>query len=465
VRNGVWIASDSLATAGISLITVLIMARLVAPSDFGIAALINGLTLVLNLYVEGFFHDALIQNRDVDDPTFGNALWFVEAIAALLIGIGLLTALLLSGATAQIAWLSTASLLSLPFSGYIGVANARERRELLYANVARASILGKVAGCLFGIFLARMGTGAWSLILQYTAGVAIQAVLLAAQTRWLPRPVFAIAPLRELLRFALPYAVMHTIAGVRLQIFTLLIAMFSNLSVAGYVNVAFRLTITPQTALTTTLMNFGFPLMAAEQHSDAALARQFELVTRIICISAVPAFVGLAVVAPQLVSIAFGANWDPVIVLIQIAAIGAAAGFVRLPGSMLARVKGQVHFSLYNSIFQLGFVVLAMIALHPQNQIIAVLIWTVPIIVSLPITSYVVAKISAVGPSWQLRLLAPSLVGSATMIAAVKLADHYLASPSLLALTTQIMVGAVAFIATVLTLDPWLRIQVTRASA
>jgi O-antigen/teichoic acid export membrane protein len=464
VRNGFWIVSDSIFTAVISLLTVLVMARLVSPEDFGIAAIVNGVTLLLNLYVEGLFHDALIQNRNAEEREYGYALWFVETVACVLVGSVMLAALVLPAEQARFAWLGVGSLAALPFSGFVGVANSRERRGLSYRRIALASIVGRTLGCGIGIALALLGWGVWSLIIQLTSGYAIQALLLLAQVRWLPRPRLSLEALRESLRFALPYALMHTISGLRLQVFTLLVAVFSSLTAAGYLNVAFRLTITPQTAINTTLMNFGFPLLAASRTSREALQRQFERVTKIACVTAVPAFVGMALVAPQLVPLAFGPGWERVVVPVQILALAAAAGFMRISGSFLARVEGHVRYSLFNAVFQLAFVTLFMAVLQPQDELVAVLIWSAPILVVVPATAWLVGRLSALSLKNQFLMFLPSLLGLLVMAGAVKLFDLYPGLPAAADFLGRVVAGAIAFTAVVLLFDTSLRQDVLHAA-
>jgi O-antigen/teichoic acid export membrane protein len=461
VRSGFWIVSDSVLTAAVSILTVLVMARLVTPEDFGTAAIVTGMTLLLNLYVEGLFHDALIQSRD-DADRFGHALWFVEAIAFALVGTALVAALVLSGTPARLAGLAVGSLASLPFSGYIGVVNARERKALQYRRVAIASIVGRTSGCAVGIALALAGFGVWSLVLQTTLTAAVQALVLLAEVRWLPRPALAVVPLKALLRFAVPYALMHTVAGARLQVFMTLVAAFSGLTTAGYVNVAFRLTTTLQTALTTTLMNFGFPYLAAGARPE--LARRFAFVTKVVCATAVPAFVGLALVAPQLVAIAFGPEWTQVVLPMQILALTAAAGFLRLSGSFLVRVEGNVRYSLGNAIGQLAFIAAAMALVQPTDATTAVLIWAAPILVVLPVTVAVVRAVLGLSPLRQLAVVAPALAALAAMALATE-AVGLAPLPLVVDLCARIACGAAAFALTLVAADGQVRGELRRAFA
>src|SRR5258708_8578927 len=170
--------ADTVVTAGLSIATLLILARIIAPEDFGKAAIILGGTQLPNLFVEGLFHDALIQRRDLTTSIAGAALAFVLTLATALFALPAgLFAVFPNMLGAEQAWLIIGALFSLLFTGPIGVSNALMRRELEFATVARASIIGKLLGCAVSIAIAAMGGRAFSPVCQYTAGAIIQAGL------------------------------------------------------------------------------------------------------------------------------------------------------------------------------------------------------------------------------------------------------------------------------------------------
>src|SRR3546814_11221264 len=49
--------------SGLMLITAIVLARLLGPAEFGVAALALGIVQLLNLVVEMLFHDAIVQRK------------------------------------------------------------------------------------------------------------------------------------------------------------------------------------------------------------------------------------------------------------------------------------------------------------------------------------------------------------------------------------------------------------------
>jgi O-antigen/teichoic acid export membrane protein len=442
-----WAVTETGGTAALSIVTMLIMARIMGASEFGIAALIIGCIQLLNLFVEGLFHDALIQNRRLDDDAFDKAFSLVQLIASVLLltAIGAIPAL--GGSEwERTSWLVLGAALSLPFSGALGIANARLRREFQFRDVARASVLGKLLGSACGVVLALSGFGAWSLIGQYTASVMLQALILYWNSSWRPCLRLSFGSLEPLCRFALPYALMHSLVAVRLQGFMILVAMSMGVTIAGYVNVSFRLTTTPQILLTTALMNFGFPLLSKHQASKADLHAAFHLITRIITLTTTPAFVGLALSADDLVPLMLGPEWETSIPLVQILSLGVAISFIRLSSSFLLRAQGFVKFSFYNSAFQLIVTLGGMVLLWPREPVMAAMLWVCPVFVQLPATIWIVRRVTGMSVRQQLEGSHAAIVATSAM-AAVLMAVMVDAASSdhLIRLGVKLIVGVSVF--------------------
>ncbi len=454
-RSTWWVIADTGGTTVISLVSMLVMARLLGPRDFGSAALAIGVVQVVNLYVEGLLHDALIQNRGVDEAAFDQGFWFVTGLGAAISAVGGLAALALHGTGAgPLAMLIFAASTSLPFSGMTGVCNARSRRDMDYRMVAAPSVFAKLLSALTGPILAATGFGAPSLIVPFVAATMAQSGGLLLISGWRPRFRLSVTALRPLWHFALPYAVMHTLVGLRIQAFTALIAAFGGLAAAGYINIAFRLTLAPQILLTTSLTNVGLPFLAREQHDRTALEGAFHTLNRLTAFGLPVVFVGVAVCAGPIVRVLLGSEWIPSIVPIQVFGIGAALYMLRMPSSLLLRALGHVRYSLLNAIMHLVVTLGGMALLRPRGPLIASLLWVVPLLPLVPLTLEIIRREAKISLGAQLRdMVAPSLC-LAGMVAGVMLTETMLrgvSAPTLLA--AGVVNGALIYAVLVVALD------------
>nr|WP_274607260.1 oligosaccharide flippase family protein [Paracraurococcus ruber] len=449
-RSVAWITAETMVNTLLMLGTMLLMARLVGPSEFARAALLIGLVQLVNLYVEGFFHDALIQHREAGEDAFASAFWVVQWA-------GLLGLMVAAGgcALAGPGWARDAALLlaaaaSLPFSGATGIMNARLRREFRHDRVAQSTILSRLLAASAGIGVAAAGAGAWGLVTQFTVAAAANAALLAWRSGWRPRRTLSVAALRPLVRFALPNAAMHTLSGARLQGFTMLVAGLLGLTAAGYVNMAFRLVTTPQVILNLQLMNLGFPVLARQQADRVALTEAYRLVTKMVTTAALPIFAGLALVAGDVVPLVLGPGWMPSVPLLQILALGAALGFLRLAGSFLLRALGHVRFSFHNAVIQLVLTLGGLLLLRPSDPAQAVVLWVLPAMVTAAATLPIVRRVAGIDLTTQLRAVLPSLTATLAMAMAVLSLPQL---PVAADLVCKALVGATTFATALLLLD------------
>ncbi len=438
---------------------MLLMARMVGPKDFGTAALVVGAIQFLNLFAEGLFHDGLIQNPDTDDSKFEVALSLVLIITGGFVATATAAALALQQTRwSESAWLFAGASASLPFSGALGIANARMRRDLVFREVAHASLLGRLLGSCIGLGLAYRGAGAWSLVAQFTSVAVLQTIMLYAilyrKSGWRPRPRRSFNELWPICRFAVPYAFMHSLVSLRMQGFLMMVAGLMGLTAAGIVNVAFRLTTTPQVIMTTAFTNLGLPLLARHQRSLPQLKESFRLLTQMVMSITVPGFIGLALCAKDLVPILMGPKWDAVIPLVRLLALGAAVSFLRFPASTLLRAIGFVRYSFASSAFQLAFTLLGMMALRPQHLHVAVLLWILPAGVQLPLCFLAVRRELSIGLRALVTSLLPILTATTAMAVVVMAVSTTLSAQApIYRLVAEIGCGALTSIGILLLID------------
>jgi PST family polysaccharide transporter len=459
LKSVLWASADTGGVAILSMLAMLVIARFIRPDQFGIAALASGSVLVVNLYVEGLLHDALIQRQDADDTHFRAAFWLVALIGTAVFLATLLAFLALMGTRfGPFAALLAGSAASLPFSGVIGVSTAKLRRGFHYDIVAIPSVVAKIASSVLGIGLAWHGFGAWSLVAQFVFSVVLQAALLMARQNWWPAFTLNFKPLRAYWAFALPYAGMHTIVGLRVQAFAFLIAATMGLSVAGYINVALRLTLTPQLMLQTALINLGLPMLARRQNDPETFAAAFDQFNRLVAATMTPLFIGLAASAPSVTATLLGAKWLPSVAPMQVFAVCCALYLTRMPSALLLRALGQVRYSLFNAIFHIVATVGGLLLFRPHTMLGAAFWWALPLLLILPATWGLVSLKAGVSIRQQFAGYWAPFAASGVMAAVVlAVAQAMKAFPPASVLAASVTAGAAAYVGLVLALDAPLR--------
>src|SRR3954451_5343384 len=83
-RGFLWTLFRSLAAKLLSLLSFVVLARLLSPKDYGIAALGNIFVILLNMLTQAGFSQALIQKPEVEREDLDTVFWIGLAIGAVL---------------------------------------------------------------------------------------------------------------------------------------------------------------------------------------------------------------------------------------------------------------------------------------------------------------------------------------------------------------------------------------------
>jgi PST family polysaccharide transporter len=86
IKGFAWAAGESAGIAVISLVSFVILARLLDPHDFGIFALAGAFIFFCNLVTAHGLADALVQRQNVDSDHLDTAFWSTLFLSIVLMG-------------------------------------------------------------------------------------------------------------------------------------------------------------------------------------------------------------------------------------------------------------------------------------------------------------------------------------------------------------------------------------------
>jgi O-antigen/teichoic acid export membrane protein len=378
VRSVSWAIVESLTLVLLSFFTVVLNARLLGPADFGVAATVIAVIGLLNTAVEGLFSEALVQRPKIENGHVNAALWAVLGVAALLVVICWATAGLAASGYGEprMAPLLRAASFGLLFSGYSGVQSAILRRNFAFRHLAMRTLVARLFGCGISLLLAFNGYGPWSLIAQYLSATILSAVAL---WYWSPRMVRAMPrrrPLGELWRFAGPWLANEILQVNLARLYQAVAAYLFGPYQFGLMGIGFRITDTMRDLIAYIGTSVGLPVFARIQHDPHQLAKQYCAATSILCMIALPSFVGLAICAPTIVQAVLGEAWLPSVPLIQMLALGASVGFTAHLGFTVFNAIGRPALALPLTLFDLALSMVLLFAVSGKGVVAASLAWS-----------------------------------------------------------------------------------------
>lgn len=324
-----WRAVETMGNEVASLLTFIVMVRLLAPEVFGVVAIATAVIAIIQIPVVNGLAEALIQR-----PTLAPAE--VRAAFAANLGLGVL----LVGLAAAIAWPLAIALdrpgfplvflalapvmllhaLSLPM-------HAMLRRRLDFRAIALRTLLANVFSAAAGIGLALGGAGVWALIgAQWVAQLSGFVILLIVcdhrpwRMRWDREALAALTPV------ALPVALSGLSSESVRRLDSVLLALFVDDRTVGIYFMISRIIRSVQMVTQHSIGEVGLAVFSRLQGDPVRFRSALRRAWRLTTFACLFCFGLTAVLAPALVPTVFGAVWAEAVQPLQVVAFFATTG-------------------------------------------------------------------------------------------------------------------------------------------
>jgi O-antigen/teichoic acid export membrane protein len=315
LHAGGWAGAGFVLDKVIAAIQLMVVARLLTPADFGVMAASATIVLAFMTISELGLESALIAKAKVEREDLAVA-WTVAIARGAAMAACLWAAAELIGQAMQMpqlasllrvhAWLLLLQGLQSPAMAIV-LKNLDLRRRVTLDLVRRVVEAGAI------ITLALWLRNVWALLLGQLVGMGIGSLL-----------SFWVAPFRPRLSLYYPAWNYFWRYGKQLNVTTLcifgvmsggelVIGRMLGQEALGFYQIALAIPLLLGVRATVLIHQISMPTFALLQRDRSGVARVFELQMRLIGLIFIPLAVGVAVLAPVIVPLAFGSQWLAVI--------------------------------------------------------------------------------------------------------------------------------------------------------
>jgi O-antigen/teichoic acid export membrane protein len=315
-----------------------VLARLLVPRDFGLASMALLFVGVASVFTDLSFGQALIAGREISERDRSTAFWTTLAAGGLCAGAGVAAAPLVADffSTPAVSHLFAVTSILFLITAFSSTQIALLTRELRFRSLQLREMAGTVLGGVVGVVLAFAGAGAWALVVQALTAEGVSLVFVWRFSSWRPSATWSAESFRRLGSFAGKTSGARVLGYVNLNADNFLIARFLGASPLGVYSVAYNVMFAPLARLATPIQQVLFPAFARIAADRPRAGSAWLRGSRIVAAITVPAFVGLAVVAPDFVPVVLGHRWHKAIPVLQLLCIaGLAQSLQTLNHSML----------------------------------------------------------------------------------------------------------------------------------
>lgn len=328
----------------IQMASTVTLARLLAPEDFGLIAMVTAIVGIADLVRDFGLTGSIIQAREISEKLWKSIQW-------LSIALGCVLAVVIAACSPLIAMLYGEPRLvlltlviapTLLVNGIAAPLQARITRDLRFATLAKIDVGAMVAGVAASIIAAAAGAGVWSLVIM--AGVVqisrVIALLISVRPTF-GRPYIS----REVLPIlttggsifgaeALNYA--------ERNLDNVIIGQQLGASVLGQYSRAYALFLLPLQQMSGPIGRVALPILSKLRDDETRYRKYIRSATLVIGYLTVPTYAIAAAVAGPLTAVLLGPGWEQGAVIFSLLAIAGVA-------QALGKVRGWLYITMGRS--------------------------------------------------------------------------------------------------------------------
>jgi O-antigen/teichoic acid export membrane protein len=333
-RGSAWMIAFRLLDRSVGLISMLVLARVLTPADFGLVAMATAMIALVELFGAFGLEVALIQRPGATREHFDSA-WTMNVL------IGASVAFVLLASAWPLAWfyddsrlIALVAFLALGplIQGCENIGVVAFRKELNFDREFRFLLSKRLLSFAITVSLALWLRSYWALAIGMVfgrlAGVAISYTLHPFRPRW------SLARAGDLLHFSLWLVAQNFFVFLKDRAPDFIIGKFAGAHALGMWSVANELSNLVGTELIQPMNRAALPTYSRLAEDRVALGGAYLSAAGLVALLVMPLVVGLAAVAPLVVAVLLGPQWHEVGPLISLLAFhGLTDVFLRTAAS------------------------------------------------------------------------------------------------------------------------------------
>jgi O-antigen/teichoic acid export membrane protein len=324
MRGGLFLTGGSVAEQGSRFARNMILTRLLAPSAFGIMAIVMSTSAIVACMTEIGQRFAVIQNPRGGEDEYLNAGWWMgmgRSILTYAVIFAMAPFVAHFYGNGELSALLRVALLSMVFDGAMSPRSILPQKEMQFGRWMAITNGGAICGVILTVVLSFVLRDVWALAIGSCSENVFRCVVSYIVCPGLPRLGFDRHAVRDLYRFTKEGFGLSflNLIFTRTDIFVL--AKLYSASTLGVYTMAVNLVQTPSVFLTNTLVQTLLPTFAHVQQDKERINRILIEVTSWMILLGLPALVGCYLCGSSLLRLIYGTRYEDATGPLAVAAI------------------------------------------------------------------------------------------------------------------------------------------------
>lgn len=320
IANFIWKFAERCGAQIVTFIVSVVLARILAPEDYGKIALITVFTTIMQVFVDSGLGVALIQKKDADDLDFSSVFYFNFFVCIVLYLIMFAASPIIAEFYNDYTLTPVIRVISLTIviSGVKGIQQSYVSRNMLFKRFFYATLGGTIFSAFLGIILAYAGFGVWAIVVQQLSNTAIDTFILWLTVKWRPKKMFSWERLKELLSFGWKMLVSSLLDTIYNNLRNLIIGKLYSTSDLAYYNQGDKLPAVIVNNINTSIDSVLLPIMSNEQDNRDVIKNMTRRAIKMSTYAMAPLMMGLAFCAEPIVKLILTDKWLPCVPYLRI---------------------------------------------------------------------------------------------------------------------------------------------------
>lgn len=348
----------------------IVLGRLLAPSDYGMMAMISIFSLVATALQDSGFRTALTNIEHPKHEDYNSVFWFNIIMASSLYVILFLAAPLIGEYyhTPRVVPLCRYAFLSIVIASFGTAQSAYLFKHLRAKQQAEAGALAVILSSMTGVGMAFAGMAYWSLATQGLVYVGINTLLQWHFSPWRPSiHGITFAPVRRMFRFSCKILATTIMTHVNNNVLNILLGHYFTPRDTGNYNQAYQWNTKCYSLVQSMVAQVAQPVLVSLNGEEDRQKDVFRKMMRFTAFITFPLLFGFGLVAKEFIVTAIGEKWLASAQLIQILCLSGATMPLSTLFSNMIISKGRSG-TFFWCTFTLGLVQIAtMIMIWPMG--------------------------------------------------------------------------------------------------
>jgi PST family polysaccharide transporter len=291
--------------------SLMILARLLSPADFGLVGMVMAFTGALTLFRDFGLSAAAVQRANVTEEQLSTLFWI-----NLFVGVALgLLAIVCAPAIAHFyhepRLVAVTAVLALAFFfNAAGVQHsAMLQREMRFTALAVINTVALAIGTAIAIWGAKAGYGYWALVVMTVATPFVSTIGFWLTTWWVPGLPQRRAGIRSMMHFGGTVTLNGLVVYIATNFEKVLLGRFWGVDVLGMYGRAYQLINIPTDNLNFAAGEVAFSALSRLQHDPPRLRSYFLKGYSVVVAMTVPITIACALFADDIIRVFLGPKW------------------------------------------------------------------------------------------------------------------------------------------------------------